>query len=84
MSGIARDRLGAEQTEPARETDVSDADRELVGWALVGCGALDVLTGFVVLAPRLPEGRRRVVVAAMATSGLMVAILGGCFLARLF
>jgi hypothetical protein len=63
---------------------VTDSSRELVGWALVGCGVLDVVMGFGVLAPRLPEGRRRVVVAAMTASGFLMASLGACFLGRVF
>ena len=62
---------------------MSDADRDVVGWALVGCGVLDVLAGFVVLAPRLPEGRRRDVETAMAPAGVRMVGLGGAVLARL-
>jgi hypothetical protein len=40
--------------------------------------------GFFVLAPRLPVGRRRAMVTAMATSGVLMASLGACFLGRVF
>jgi hypothetical protein len=84
MSGFARVRLESEPVEPERETDMTHASRELVGWALIGCGVLDVVMGLLVLAPRLPEGRRRAVVVAMAGSGGLMLSLGGCFLGGVF
>jgi hypothetical protein len=84
MSGFARGRLEPGPPEPEPEADMTDANRDLVGWALIGCGVFDVVMGVYVLAPRMPEGRRRAVVTAMAASGGLMVSLGGCFLGRVF
>jgi len=59
-------------------------NRDLIGWVLVGSGLLDVAMALLVLAPRLPQGRRRAVVTAVAGSGALLVSVGGCFLGRVF
>lgn len=59
-------------------------DRDLVGWAMVGSGLLDLAIAFLVLAPRLPADKRRVVVGAMVVSSALLVSLGGCFLGHVF
>ncbi len=56
-------------------------DREIVGWALVGAGFLDLVVAFAVVGPRLAEAQRRVVVTAIAAGGGLMAALGGCLIA---
>ena len=55
--------------------------RPLLGWVLIGAGAVEVGTAVFLLAPRLPEARRGVVVAAVASGGALMALLGAAFLA---
>jgi hypothetical protein len=59
------------------------ADPSILGWVLVAAGVLDVLTAVLVLGPRLPEPRRPVVLGAVLSGGVLMALLGGCFLAGL-
>jgi hypothetical protein len=55
------------------------AEPPILGWVLVVAGVLDVLTALLVLGPRLPEPRRPVVVGAVLSGGVLMALLGGCF-----
>lgn len=56
----------------------------IVGWVLVLVGVLDPLLGILLVAPRTPDpGKRRVLIAALGTSGIACLLLGAAFLAGL-
>ncbi len=54
----------------------------VVGWALIAVGLLEPVIGYLLVAPRLPEGsqQRTIIVVGMATSGVLMILLGIAFL----
>ena len=56
---------------------------QLVGAVLVLTGVLDLIMAFLVVGPRLPEERRRVVQMAMVVGSVVLLALGIVFLSGL-
>jgi hypothetical protein len=54
---------------------------DAIGWILIGAGVLDLLVGFLVLRPRVPEANRTVVLLGLATGAAFLFVVGGLFLA---
>jgi len=52
---------------------------KIIAVALFAIAAIDLVVGVAVIRPRLPENRQRIVIGALATSSLLMVVLGLAF-----
>jgi hypothetical protein len=58
---------------------------ELIGWLLIAAGLLEPVVGVLLVGPRIPDERRRLMLhVALITSGMLMVGLGVAFLLGLF
>jgi len=53
---------------------------QLIGMVFLSIAALDLVLAFVILRPRLPADRRRVVLGAIGGMSLVLVVIGLAFL----